>query len=127
MGGFFGQLGSLSGGSGGASVTRLGPPVAYASPAGVIAAAPPGFVAGTSFTTGTGVVSVTLAAGNATWSSMTAGAPGQLCEIRNDDGANTLTLPAADWGGPGDITLTPGNKVLSYYDGRLGSWQLTAP
>lgn len=99
----------------------LGGRLAFASPAGVIAAAPAGFSAGT------GRLLVTLPSGAATWASLTAGADGQLLEIRNQDGTNSLTLPAADWNGIGDILLGPGNNILTYYDATVGRWQVTSP
>lgn len=99
----------------------LGARLGFASPAGTIAASPVGF--GTS----TGRLIVTLASGNATWTSLTAGSDGQLLEIRNTDGTNTLTLPAADWNGIADILLGPGNNILTYYDATVGRWQVTSP
>jgi hypothetical protein len=118
MGGFFGCCGSSSS-SGGA---KLGSLLTYASPAGAaVAAAPAGFAATV------GRLLVTLAAGNATWVSLTAGSDGQILEIRNTDAANTLTLPAADWGGVGDIALSPGNNILTYYDTTAAAWQVTSP
>jgi len=120
MGGFFGCCNTASSSS--SSGATLGTRLAFASPAGgAVAAAPAGF------STATGILSVTLAAGNATWASLTAGAAGQLLEIRNDDAVNTLTLPASAWGGPGDLALGPGGKVLTYMDGTLATWQTVSP
>lgn len=120
MGGFFGCCRNTGGGSS-ASGGTLGSRLGFASPAGTIAAAPAGF------SSTIGRLIVTLGSGNATWTSLTAGADGQLLEIVNNDGANTLTLPQADWGGVGDLTLNPGNKTLAYYDSTLSSWQVTSP
>lgn len=103
------------------SGATLGARLPYASPAGVVAAAPAGF------SSNTGRLIVTLPSGSATWPSLTAGSDGQLLEIINNDSANTLTLPQVDWGGIGDLTLNPGNKTLSYYDSTLGAWQVTSP
>lgn len=115
MGGFFGTFGGSAGSGSGSA--NLGTRLNYASPAGVIAAAPAGF------NNAVGILSVTLAAGNATWTALTAGGAGQLLEIRNDDAANTLTLPHANWGGIQDVVLAAGQKILTYYDGTLASWQ----
>lgn len=120
MGGFFGIIFESSGG-GGSSLARLGARLAYASPAGSIAATPVGF------NSLTGRLLVTLPSGNAAWTSLTAGADGQLLEIKNTDVTNSLTLPQVDWNGVGDITLTPGNNILVYYDSTVGAWQVTAP
>jgi hypothetical protein len=118
VGGFFGCCSSSSGGG----TAKLGTRLAYASPAGAaVAAAPAGFGSGV------GRLLVTLAAGNATWVSLTAGTDGQLLEIRNTDAVNTLTLPQADWGGVGDIALAPGNNILAYYDATALAWQVTSP
>jgi hypothetical protein len=115
-----GPTGPLSwgaGGSGGAIGTRL----AFASPAGVSAAAPAGF------TSAIGRLIVTLPGGNATWPTLTAGQDGQLLVIVNEDAANTLTLPAATWGGVGDLVLGPKARVMTYYDGSAGTpnWKVT--
>lgn len=119
MGGFLVHRSSSNTSS--SSAARLGARLVYASPAGgAVAAAPAGFTAST------GRLLVTLAAGNATWVSLTAGADGQLLEVKNRDAANVLTLPAANFGGIGDLTLGPGNGVLLYYDTTDG-WQVTSP
>lgn len=129
MGTFFGFPTALVQGSVSASAfPKLGARLAFASPAGVIAAAPAGFSANPNSPTGRLIVS--LPSGNATWSSLTAGYDGQMCEIVNMDAGNTLTLPIADWGGPvgaPDTVLNNGNKILAYYDVSLGAWQVTAP
>lgn len=101
--------------------STLGARLAYASPAGSIAAAPVGF------NSGTGRLLVTLPSGNATWTSLTAGTDGQLLEIRNTDATNTLTLPKVNWGGVGDIALSAGNNILTYYDATAATWQVTSP
>lgn len=121
MGGFFGCCRSMTSGGGSSGSAALGPNLNFASPSGTIAAAPAGF------NTNTGRLTVTLALGSAVWASLTASADGQLLEIRNADGTNTLTLPQSSWGGVGDLLLNPGNKVLAYYDSGLGAWQVTAP
>lgn len=118
--GFFGAVASatVSPPSGG---QVLGPKLAFASPAGVIAAAPPGF------TINTGRLIVTLPGGAATWTTLTAGQDGQLLLIANEDAANALTLPAATWGGVLDLFLPPKARVLAYYDGTAGTpnWKVT--
>lgn len=99
----------------------LGARLAYASPSGgAVAAAPAGF------SNSTGRLNVTLAGGDATWASLTGGTDGQLLEIRNDDAANTLTLPAAVFGGVIDLNLPPKARTLLYYDATDASWERTA-
>lgn len=114
-----------SGGGGSTTVAALGKRLAYASPAGVIAAAPPGFVASTALT-GTGRLLVTLI-NNTTWSSLTLGADGQLCEVKVIAGNFTLTLPQASFNGVGDLVLGLNNGVLLYCDLTVGSWEVTSP
>lgn len=105
--------------SGGGAV--LGSRLAYASPSGgAVAAAPAGFSGSV------GRLIVTLPGGNATWASLTAGADGQLLEIVNADGANTLILPAAAFKGVGDLNLLPGDRTLIYYDTTAASWERTS-
>lgn len=105
----------------------LGPRLAYASPAGgVVAAAPVGFVASTG-STGTGRLIVTLPGGDATWVSLTVGADGQLCEVRNADALATLTLSQSGFLGLAALILPPGARALIYYDSTDVSWELTAP
>lgn len=116
MGFFFGCC--TGGGSSGGAL--LGSRLAYASPAGSVAAAPAGF------SSSVGRLEVTLPSGGATWTSLTLGADGQLLEIRNNDSTNTLILPKADWGGVGDLNLPPGNAVLAYCDLTVGAWQVTS-
>lgn len=104
----------------------LGPRLPYASPAGgAVAAAPVGFVASTG-PTGTGRLIVSTAAGDATWASLTAGADGQLLEVINT-GPNNLTLPAAVFGGFGDLLIPSGGRALIYYDTTDVSWERTSP
>ncbi len=99
----------------------LGARVAYASPAGAaVAAAPVGFGGST------GRLIVTLAAGNATWASLTGGVDGQLCQVINADAANTLILPAAVFSGIGDLNLPPGGRALLYYDATDAAWERTS-
>jgi hypothetical protein len=108
-------------------MAQLGARLAYASPAGgAVAAAPAGFVAGIG-PAATGRLLVSLAGGNATWISLTVGVDGQLLEIINVDGANSLTLPAAHFSGFGDLVLGPNNRVLLYYDGTDLVWERTSP
>lgn len=100
----------------------LGSRLAYASPAGgAVAAAPAGF--GPTV----GRLLVTLPGGGATWASLTAGADGQLLEVVNNDGANTLILPAVAFEGFGDLNLPPSGRVLLYYDTTDGLWVRTSP
>lgn len=106
---------------------KLGPRVAYASPAGgAVAAAPAGFIASTG-STGTGRLIVTLPSGAATWASLTAGADGQLLEVINNDAVNNLTLPASAFFGLGDLELDPKNRVLLYYDATDVAWERISP
>lgn len=121
MGGFFGCC-STTLSTPSSSGATLGSRLAFASPAGgAVAASPAGFSASV------GRLIVTLPSGSATWVSLTAGSDGQLLEIVNNDASNNLTLPQADWGGVGDLILSPGNKTLSYYDSTLARWQVTSP
>lgn len=102
----------------------LGARLAYASPAGgAVAAAPVGF------SSAVGRLIVTLAGGNATWVSLTAGADGQILEVRNADAANTLTLPAASFLGITglDLNVGPGNRTVLYYDATDASWEFLTP
>ena len=94
----------------------------YASPAGTVHNVRVGFP---SFV-GTMFLNVTLAAGNATWTGLQAGASGQHIILRNTDAANTLTLavgnsgsltPNQFQGSPGSYALTPGNPINLYYQG----------
>lgn len=120
MGGFFGPAGGTSGS--GPPLSRLGTRLSFASPAGAaVAAAPAGF------NTSTGRLLVTLAAGAATWISLTAGVDGQLLQVRNLDANNTLTLPASAFGGFGDLVLPPAGAALLYYDTTAASWERTSP
>lgn len=106
----------------GGGPATLGARLAYASPAGGAVAANPAIVATT------GRLLVTLAAGSATWVSLTAGTvDGQLLLIVNNDGANTLTLPAADFPGFGDLIVPPGGRVLTYWDSTNTLWNRTGP
>ncbi len=107
--------------AGAPQAATLGGRIAFASPAGVaVAAAPAGF--GPS----TGRILVTLPLGNATWVSLTAGVDGQLLVVRNADATNLLILPAADWGGTGDLGIAPGGRVLIYYDATDALWERTS-
>jgi hypothetical protein len=81
-----------------------------------VAAAPAGF------TSAVGRLIVTLAAGNATWISLTAGADGQLLDVKNADAVNTLTLPAVNFPAANDMIIPPGNHTLLYYDGTDAKW-----
>lgn len=100
-----------------ASGAILGSRLAYASPAGVTAAAPVGFSAAT------GRLYVTLPGGDSTWSSLTAGADGQLLVVINHDVANILTLSAGGFLTSGYV-LPPGHRALIYYDTTDASWEL---
>lgn len=100
----------------------LGARLAYASPAGgAVAAAPAGF------TPAVGRLLVTLPGGNATWISLTAGADGQLLEVRNTDAANTLTLSAAGFLGIADLVLPPSARAFLYYDSTDLTWEFVSP
>lgn len=122
VGGFFGP--ARSGSSTSAASGRLGQRLAYASPAGgAVAAAPVGFNAAT------GRLIVTLAAGNATWASLTNGVDGQLLEVRNHDAVNTLILPATVFLGQTglDLNLPPGARSFLYYDSTDVAWEFITP
>jgi hypothetical protein len=128
VGGFFGLQKTVSSG-GGTIVSGLGARLAYASPAGgAVAAAPAGFAAGLG-ASGTGRLIVTLPSGNATWASLTAGADGQLLDVRNHDAANTLILPAAVFLGQTglDLNLPPGARAFLYYDATDVAWEFVVP
>lgn len=117
--GFFGAPTGAAGATGG--VQMLGSRLAFASPAGgAVAAAPVGF------SSATGRLLVTLT-GNTTWTSLTAGADGQLLEVKVVTGAFTLVLPAAVFNGVGDLALGLNNGVLMYYDAVTTAWELTSP
>lgn len=108
--------------AGGGGAAALGARLAYASPAGgAVAAAPAGFSGST------GRLIVTLPSGSATWVSLTGETDGQLLVVINNDGANTLTLPAAHFPGVGDLVLNPGNRALLYYDATDLVWERTSP
>lgn len=121
MGGFFGSSATSSGVSG---LARLGPPLAYVSPAGgAVAAAPVGF------TNQTGRLNVTLPGGSATW--LTLAPPpnaldGQMVDVHNRDAANTLTL---DVGGFGDlgVVMPPNNHQLIYWSAPSAKWETLTP
>lgn len=120
MGNFFGPFGSQNT-SGAAAIGRLGPRLAYASPAGgAVAAAPAGFL------TTTGRLVVSTVAGDATWASLTQGGDGQLLEVINA-GPNNLTLPASVFIGFGDLFIPPDGRALIYYDSTDVSWERTSP
>ena len=100
----------------------------YASPAGTtnnVVTGVPAFV-------GNSRLAVTLAAGNATWNSMSAGADGQHMVVWNTDAANTLTLNVNNTSGlvgnrfqgsAGSYALMPGNAILMvYYAGSVKAW-----
>jgi len=118
MGGFLNPPGTVVSTGGGAAT--LGTRLAYASPSGVVAAAPAGF------NSGVGRLLVTLSA-DTTWTALTAGADGQLLEVKIVAGNFTLTLPQADFGGVGDIGLGLNNGILLYYDSTAAKWEVTAP
>lgn len=120
MGNLFGPTGLVSSG-GSSSGAKLGARLAFASPAGAgVAAAPAGF------STATGRLLVTLSA-DTTWVSLTAGADGQLLEVKVVAGAFTLTLPQANFNGVGDLAVALNNGVLLYYDATVGGWEVTSP
>jgi hypothetical protein len=100
----------------------------YASPAGVIndvIAFPPTF-------SGSVRLAVTLAAGSAAWTGLTAGADGQEVILWNSDPDNTLTLVVQNigslsvnqfQGSAGAYTLTPGNALsLIYFGETINAW-----
>jgi hypothetical protein len=125
MSGFFGLAVQFTSG-GVTNVAQLGKRLAYTSPAGgAVAAAPLGFVAGIG-PGATGRLLVTLTA-NTTWTSLTAGADGQLLEVKVVAGNFTLTLPQSAFNGVADLALALNNGVLMYYDATVGAWELTSP
>jgi hypothetical protein len=100
----------------------------YASPAGVLN----DVIAWTPPFTGSIRLAVTLAAGNAAWTGLDAGADGQEVILWNSDSTNNLTLVVNNGGsvaenrfsGSGDsYTLTAGNALtLIYYGDSIASW-----
>lgn len=112
------QFAAGSGGTGGAYL-------AYASPAGSSNnVAPAGFGATV------GLLDVTLAAGNATWTGLTAGADKQLLVIANADATNSLTVAALNAGSlaanrfraSGDLVLPPLSAVWVAYYATPAQW-----
>lgn len=109
------------GGTGGAYL-------AFASPAGSTNnVAPAGFGATI------GLLDVTLAAGNATWTGLQAGTNKQLLIIANKDATNSLTLAALNAGSSaanqfragGDLVLPPLSAVLVAYYATPAQWIVT--
>lgn len=119
VGKFFGPNGRTTSSS--SSVATLGARLAFASPSGgAVAAAPAGF---------NGLIGrllVTLSA-DTTWASLTAGADGQLLEVKVIAGNFTLTLPQSAFHGIGDLALTLNNGALLYYDSTVPGWEVTSP
>jgi hypothetical protein len=110
-----------AGGGGGG----LGTYLAYASPAGVT-----NNVAPAGFGSTVGLIDVTLAAGNASWSGLTAGADKQLLIIANADTVNSLTLLGLNAGSTaanrfragGDPVLPPLSALLLCYYTTPAQW-----
>ncbi len=81
-------------------------------------------------------LSVTLAAGAATWTGLGAGNDGQHVILWNTDATNSLTLLVSNAGslagnrfsGPAaNVVLTAGNAIeLVYYAGLINAWVVTA-
>jgi hypothetical protein len=104
----------------------------YASPSGANNNVNPGggwpSLAGVPYTT----LDVSLAAGNANWTGLLAGTDGQLCMIRNNDAANSLTLNKENAGSaaanrfsyPADLILTPRGTALAMYRTTPARWYL---
>lgn len=118
--------------AGGGSSGILTGRVAYASPAGASNdVAPPVVLPATWLTTSRLIV--TLAAGNANWTGLLAGADGQLLYLTNADAANSLTLNHSNGGSvPAnqllyqfDIVLGPGVSKLLCYDATLAQWMIS--
>lgn len=102
---------------------------AYASPAGAQNDVNPGG----GFPANIGRLIVTLAAGNASWTGLIAGADGQLLYLTNADAANSLELDVANAGSAAanrflyqfNLVLGPGVSKLLCYDATLARWLLT--
>lgn len=109
--------------SGGAG--RGGSYLAYASPAGASNNVNPAGFANT-----VGLLDVTLAAGDANWTGLAAGADKQLLVIANADTVHTLTLNGLNGGSlaanqfraGGDPTLPPLSAVLLCYYATPAQW-----
>ncbi len=116
----FGGGGGSGGGGGG-----LGTYLAYASPAGASNNVNP-----TGFASTVGLIDVTLAAGDANWTGLTAGADQQLLTIANADTVHTLTLnglhagslAANQFRAGGDPVLPPLSALLLCYYTTPAKW-----
>lgn len=122
---------AAAGGGGGGSGTLTGR-VAYSSPAGTNNDVTPPVVLPATWVTTHRLV-VTLAAGNANWTGLLAGADGQQLFLTNADAVNSLTLSRANGGSvPAnqflyqfDIVLGPGVSKLLCYDATLAQWMIS--
>jgi hypothetical protein len=102
---------------------------AYASPAGANNNVNPGG----GFPLNIGRLVVTLAAGNANWTGLLAGADGQLLYLTNADAANTLELDPSNVGSAAanqflyqfSLALGPGVSKLLCYDATLAKWMIS--
>lgn len=102
---------------------------AYASPAGAQNDVNPGG----GFPLNIGRVVVSLAAGNAVWTGLLAGADGQLIFLTNGHAANSLELDVANAGSAPanqflyqfNIVLGPGVSKLLCYDATLAKWMIS--
>ncbi len=114
------QFAAGGGGGGG-----LGSYLAYASPAGASNNVNPAGFGNT-----VGIIDVTLAAGNANWTGLTAGADKQMLIIANADATNTLTLNGLNAGSlaanqfraGGDPALPPLSAILLCYFTTPAQW-----
>jgi hypothetical protein len=117
---FIEGFGASSGGGGG-----LGSYLAYASPAGASNNVNPA-----GFGSTVGLLNVTLAAGDANWTGLMAGADKQLLTIANADTVHTLTLnglnagslPANQFRAGGDPVLPPLSTLLLCYYTTPAQW-----
>lgn len=112
---------AFAAGSAGLAGTYL----AYASASGSL-----NNVAPAGFGSGVGLLDVTLAAGAATWTGLTAGADRQMLVIANADTVNALTLAALNAGSSaanrfrfsGDLVLPALSAVLLVYSNTAAQW-----
>lgn len=108
-------------GSGGTAGTYL----SYSSAAGSLNDVNPA-----GFGSGVGLLDVTLTAGDATWTGLTAGADKQELVVSNNDATHSLTLAALNAGSAaanrfrnsGDLVLPPKTAVLLVYYTTPAQW-----
>jgi hypothetical protein len=99
--------------------------LAYASPAGSSNNVNPAGFGAT-----VGLIDVTLAAGNATWTGLKAGTDRQQVIVANKDPTNSLTLAGLNAGSsaanrfraPGDVVIIPNSAILLVYYATPAQW-----